>query len=258
LSTEVFETLFETLGDLFMFPRMNITNPFQSFAFGVPQYGVGFGGISPMVSHLALTNASNPIAALSGIGANPYMPGQTQYVHPLLVAQLATTNPTLLPLLAQHSAIGQSPYGIQSPPQPQLGQIGSPFQQFGPFGAGIGQGGNPFSQGISPLLQQGWGQQWGAPTFFSSPVPGVDPITGALIAQQPYLLAQSQLPIRPLITPQQPDPFQMTALIGAMTGQATDPYSVLTQPGLTSPLGVNPIYQALKQQYGSPQAGIPF
>jgi hypothetical protein len=232
---------------------MNITNPFQSFAFGVPQYGVAFGGISPMVSQLALPNASNPIAALGGIGVNPYMPGQSQHVNPLLVAQLAATNPALLPLLAQHSAIGQSPYGIQSLLQPQLGQTGSPFQQFGPFGAGIGQWGNPFSQGISPLLQQ-----WGAPTFFGSPVPGVDLITGALIAQQPFILAQSQLPIRPLITPQQPDPFQMTALIGAMTGQATDPYSVLTQPGLTSPLGVNPIQQALKQQYGSPHAGIHF
>jgi hypothetical protein len=244
-----------------MFPRMNITNPFQSFASGVPQYGVGFGGINPMVSHLALPHTSNPIAALSGIGVNPYMLGQTQYVHPLLVAQLATTNPTLLPLLAQHSTIGQGPYGIQSLLQPQLGQIGSPFQQFGPFGpfgAGIGQWGNPFSQGISPLLQHGWGQQWGAPALLNSPVPGVDPITGALIAQQPSLLAQSQLPIRPLITPQQPDPFQMAVLIGAMTGQATDPYSVLTQPGLTSPLGVNPIHQALKQQYGSPHAGIPF
>src|SRR5262245_5980693 len=241
-----------------MFPRMNITNPFQSFAFGVPQYGVGFGGINPMVSHLALPNASTPIAALSGIGVNPYMLGQTQYVHPLLVAQLAATNPTLLPPLAQLSAIGQSPYGFQSLPQPQLGQIGSPFQQFEPFGAGIGQWGNPFGQGISPLLQQGWGQQWGAPTFFSNPIPGIYPITGALIAQQPSIFAQSQLPIRPLITPQQPDPFQMTALIGAMTGQATDPYSVLTQACSTSPLGVNPIHQALKLQYGSPHAGIPF
>jgi hypothetical protein len=243
-----------------MFPRMNIANPFQSFAFGVPQYGVGLGVINPMASHLAFPNASNPIAALNGIGVNPYMPGQTQYVHPLLVAQLATTNPTLLPLLAQHSTIGQSPYGVQSLLQPQLGQIGSPFQQswqFGPFGAGIGQYGNPFSQGISPLLQQGWGQQWGAPTFLSSPVPGVDPITGALIAQQPSLLAQGQLPIRSLITPQQPDPFHMAALIGAMTGQATDPYSALTQPGLISPFGVNPIHQALKQQYGSPHAGVP-
>src|SRR5262245_53767197 len=179
-----------------MFPRMNITNPFQSFAFGPAQYGVGFGGVNPMVSHLAFPNASNPIAALSGIGVNPYMLGQTQYVNPLLVAQLATTNPTLLPLLAQHSAIGQSPYGIQSLPQPQLGQIGSPLQQFGPFGAGVGQWGNPFSQGISPLLQQGWGQQWSHPTFFNSPVPGVDLITGTLIAQQPFILAQSQLPIR--------------------------------------------------------------
>ena len=243
-----------------MFPRMNITNPFQSFAFGVPQYGVGFGGINPMVPQLAFPNASNPIAVLNGIGVNPYMLGQTPYVHPLLVAQLATTNPTLLPLLAQHSAIGQSPYGVQSLLQPQLGQISSPFQQsgqFGPFGVGIGQWGNPFSQGVSPLLQQGWGQQWGAPTFLSSPVPGVDPITGALIAQQPSLLAQYQLPIRPLITPQQPDPFHMAALIGGVTGQATDPYSVLTQSGLISPFGVNPIYQALKQQYGSPHAGVP-
>jgi hypothetical protein len=242
-----------------MFPRMNITNPFQSFAFGVPQYGVGFGGINPMVSHLAFPNASNPIAALNGIGVNPYMPGQTQYVHPLLVAQLATTNPTFLPLPAQHSAIGQSPYGVQSPLQPQPGLIGLPFQQsgqFGPFGVGVGQWGNPFSQGISPLLQQGWLQQWGAPTFLGSPIPGVDPITGALIAQQPSLFAQGQLPIRPLITPQYPDPFHMAALAGAATGHAIDPYSVLTQPGLISPLGVNPIHQALKQQYGSPHAGV--
>ena len=239
-----------------MFPRMNITNPFQSFAFGVPQYGVGFGGINPMFSQLAFPNASNPIAALNGIGVNPYIPGQTQYVHPLLVAQLATTNPTFLPLLAQHSAIGQSPYGVQPLPQPQLGQIGLPFQQYGQFGVGIGQWGNPFSQGINPLLQQAWWQQWGAPTFLSSPVPGVDPITGALIAQQPSLFAQGQLPIRPLITPQQPDPFHMAALIGAAPGQATDPYSVLTQPGLISPLVINQIHQALKQQYGSPHAGV--
>ena len=212
-----------------------------------------------MVSHLAFPNTSYPIAAMNGIGVNPYMPGQTQYVHPLLVAQLATTNPTFLPLLAQHSAIGQSPYGVQSLLQPQPGQIGLPFQQSGqfvPFGVGIGQWGNPLSQGISPLLQQGWGQQWGAPTFSSNPVPGVDLITGALIAQQPFIFAQSQLPIRPLITPQQPDPFQMAALIGAVNGQATDPYSVLTQPGLISPLGVNPIHQALKQQYGSQHAGV--
>src|SRR5262245_50759604 len=118
--------------------------------------------------------------------------------------------------------------------------------------------GQSIQPGISPLLQQGWGQQWGAPTFSSNPVPGVDLITGALIAQQPFIFAHSQFPIRPLITPQQPDPFQMTALIGAMTGQATEPYSVLTQPGLTSPLGVNPMHQALKQQYGSPNAGIHF
>jgi hypothetical protein len=269
---------------------MNITNPLQPLPFGVSQYGVGFGGINPMVSQLAHPYVSNPIAALSGIGVNPYTLGQTQYVHPLLVAQLASTNPTLLPLLAQQSAIGQSPYGIQSMLQPQLGQIGSPFQQFGQFGAGIGPWGNPFSQGVSPFLQQGWGQQfgsgigqlggpfgshpfaqqafgypalqqglgWGAPTLFNSPVPGVDPITGALTAQQSSLLAHGQLPIRPLIAPQQPDPFQMSALSWVMTGQAADPYSALTQPSPILPLGVNPIHQGLRQPAGSPQSGFPF
>lgn len=241
-----------------MFPRMNITNPFQSFAFGVPQYGVGFGGINPMVSNLALPYASNPIAALSGIGVNPYMPAQTQNIHPLLLAQLAQTNPTLPPSLAQHSAIWQNPYGVQSPLQPQLGQGGSPFQQFGPFGAGIGQWGNSFNQGISPHLQQAWGQQWGAPPFLNNPIQGLDPFTGALIAQQSSPFTQNQAPIRPLITLQQPDPFQIAALTGAMTGQATDPYSILAQTGWISPVGVNPIHQALKQPYGSPHAGIPF
>ncbi|HKQ77473.1 MAG TPA: hypothetical protein VJ810_27485 [Blastocatellia bacterium] len=215
-----------------MFPRMNITNPFQTFAFGFPQYGVGFGGINPMVPHQALPYPINPIAGLSGIGVNPYALGQTQYVHPVLVAQIPTTNPALLPPHTQHSAIGQSPYGGW---------------------------GNPFSQGISPLLHQGWGQQfgggigqpgvplslhtfpqqafgypapqqvfgWGAPTPLNGPVLGVDPITGALIAQQSSLLAQTHLPIRPLITPHQPDAFQM-----AVWNAAT--------------------------QYGSPTAGIPF
>jgi hypothetical protein len=185
-----------------------------------------------MVSHLAPPYASNPIAALNGIGVNPYTLGQIQYYQPLLVAQLPTTNPTPLPSLTQHPAIGQSPQGSW---------------------------GNPFSQGISPLLQQGWGQQfgggigqpggpltfqtfpqqafgypalrqgygWSAPTPLNSPVLGVDPITGALIAQQSFPLAQSHLPIRPLITPQQPDPFQMAVLNETM-------------------------------QYGSPTAGVPF
>jgi hypothetical protein len=163
-----------------MFPRMNITNPFQSFGFGVPQYGVGFGGINPIAPHLAPPYGSYPIAALNGIGVNPYTFGQTQYVHPLLVAQLQTTNPTLMPLPTQHSAIGQSPYGVWGN---SFGQGISPLSQQGwgqQFGGGIGQPGSPlslqpfpqqafgypaqqqgFGQGISPLLQQGWGEQFG-------------------------------------------------------------------------------------------------
>jgi hypothetical protein len=215
-----------------MFPRMSITNPFQSFGFGVPQYGVGFGGINPIAPHLAPPYGSYPIAALNGIGVNPYTFGQSQYVHPLLVAQLQTTNPTLMPLPTQHSAIGQSPYGVWGN---SFGQGISPLSQQGwgqQFGGGIGQFGSPLSLhtfpqqafGI-PALQQGFG--WGAPTPFNAPVLGVDPITGGLIVQQSALLAQSHLPIRPLITPQQADPFQMAASNGVT-------------------------------QYGSPTPGVPF
>jgi hypothetical protein len=215
-----------------MFPRMNITNPFQSFAFGVPQYGAGFGGINPMVTHLAPPYSNNPLAAPNGIGANPYTLGQIPYVHPLLIAQLQTTNPTLLPLLTQHPAIGQNPYGSWGNP---FTQGGSPVLQQGwgqQFGGGIGQFGSPFSlhtfpqQGFGyPALQQGLG--WGAPTPLNNPFLGVDPITAAMIAQQSCQPAQSQLPIRPLISPQQPDPFQMAVLNGGT-------------------------------QYGSPTAGVPF
>jgi hypothetical protein len=196
---------------------MNTTNPYQSFGFGVPQYGAGFVGINPLVSHLAPPYASNPIVALNGIGVNPYTLGQPQYVHPLLVAQFPTTNPTILPPLTQHSAIGQNPYGVWGNP---FSQGISPLSQHGlgqQFGSWIGQLGGPLSLHTFPQqafgyppLHQAFG--WGAPTPLNSPVLGVDPITGALIAQQSPLLAQSQLPIRPLITPQQYDPFQMALL----------------------------------------------
>jgi len=215
-----------------MFTRMNIANPYQSFAFGVPQYVVGFGGINPMIPQLATPYAGNPIAALNGIGVNPYASGQTQYVHPLLLAQLQTTNPALLPLLTQPSAIAQSPYGVWGNP---YSQGISPILQQGwgqPFGNGIGQFGGPLSlqtfpqQAFGyPAMQPGFG--WGAPTPLNSPVLGVDPITAAYLSQQTFLPPQSQLPIRPLITPQQPDPFQMAVLNGAT-------------------------------QYGPPTAGVPF
>ena len=230
-----------------MFPRMNITNPFQSFPIGVPQYGVGFGGINPLVPYLASPYASNPIAALNGIGVNPYALGPTQFVHPLLVAQLATTNPTLPPAQTQHSSIGQSPYGIWG--NPFFQGISPQFQQgWGQqFGGGIGQPGSPLGfhtfpqqafgfpaiqqgfgypalqqglgypalqQGLGyPALQQGFGL--GVPTPINGPVFGVDPNTAALIAQQSSQWTQ-QLPIRPLITPQQPDPFQMSILNGGI------------------------------------------
>jgi hypothetical protein len=100
-----------------------------------------------------------------------------------------------------------------------------------------------------------------APAAFCSPVPCIDPVTGAVIPQ-PYPAMHSLLPIRPLITAQ-PDPVQMAALCGVMAPQVADPYSVMAQACLTPPLGVSPVQAALRppiylSPIGSPQVGVPY
>ena len=100
-----------------------------------------------------------------------------------------------------------------------------------------------------------------APAAFCSPVPCIDPATGAVIPQ-PYPATHSLLPIRPLITAQ-PDPVQMAALCGVMAPQMADPYSVMAQACLTPQLGVSPVQAALRppvylSPIGSPQVGVPY
>lgn len=212
-----------------MFPRMNITTPLPSFAYGVPPYGagVGFGGINPMVSHMV-----NPYASI----------------------------PAMAPLMAQHPAIGPSPYAVQSLVPCPPGQIGWPCP---PIGAGIGQWPSPVSVSPYPFAQTPYAYPPPqpalgglAPTVFASPVTCVDPVTGATFIQ-PYPMAQSMLPIRPLITPQQPDPFQIAAMSGVMAPQVADPYSVMAQTGLMAPMAVSPVHPALRQQIGLPPIGSP-
>jgi hypothetical protein len=99
-----------------------------------------------------------------------------------------------------------------------------------------------------------------APVVCSSPVTCIDPVTGAVVPQ-PYPVAQSLLPIRPLVA-SQPDPVQMAALCGVMAPQVADPYSVMAQACLAPPLAVSPVQPALRQPVylypiGSPQIGIP-
>jgi hypothetical protein len=150
----------------------------------------------------------------------------------------------------------------------------------GPLGGGIGQLGGQFGMGGHPLLQHILGQQfgggfgqWGSPfgqgfgqgfgggasSLFGGQSQGIDPMTVALLLQQSSPWGQSQMPIRPLMNPQQLDPVQVSAVSGGTMGVGTDPYSVLAQTRMT-PFGISPIYQAMRPQISSPWttiAGIP-
>jgi hypothetical protein len=206
-----------------MFPRMNITTPLPSFAYSAPQYGAGVG-----------FGVINPTVSHM---ASPYVGSPSPIPYPL---------------------IGQSPYAVQSLLQCPPGQIS----------AGIGQWYSPFSLSpyafaqptqAYPAMASAYGVA--APAAFGSPVTCIDPVTGAVVPQ-PYPVAQSLLPIRPLVTPQ-PDPVQMAALCGVMAPQMADPYSVMAQACLTPPLAVSPIQPALRQSIylspvGSPQIGMPW
>lgn len=208
-----------------MFPRMNITAPIPPFAYCPPQYGagVGLGGINPMVSYMGSPYASSPI---------PY------------------------------PVIGPSPYAVQSMIPCPPGQIG----------AGIAPWCSPLSWSpyapaqtapAYPAMHPAFASM--APAAFGSQVPCpvtcIDPVTGAVIPQ-PYPAAHSVLPIRPLVTAQ-PDPVQMAALCGVMAPQVVDPYSVMAQACLTSPLAVSPVQAALRppiylSPIGSPQVSVPY
>jgi hypothetical protein len=225
-----------------MFPRMNITTPLSSLAYCAPQYGAGvtYGGINPMVSCMVSPYASGPYA--SGPAPVPYpMIGPSPY-----------------------PVIGPSPYPVQSMIPYPPGVIPYPPGQ---IGAGIAPWCNPLSWSpyafaqptpIHPAMHPAFAGM--SPAAFSSPVPCIDPVTGAVVPQ-PYPAAQTLLPIRPLITAQ-PDPVQMAALCGMMAPQVVDPYSVMAQACLTSPLAVSPVQSALRppiylSPFGSQQVGVP-
>lgn len=206
-----------------MFPRMNITTPLPPFAYYAPQYGAGVG-----------FGVINPIVSHM---ASPYV-----------------SSPSPIP----YPVFGQSPYAVQP-------MLPCPPGQISP---GIGQWGGPL--GLSPYAFAQPTQAYpaiapafgaAAPVAFSSPVTCIDPVTGAVVPQ-PYPVAQSLLPIRPLVT-SQADPVQIAALCGVMAPQVADPYSVMAQACLAPPLAVSPVQPALRQSVylspiGSPQIGIPY
>jgi hypothetical protein len=216
-----------------MFPRMNIAAPIPSFAYCPPQYGAGagIGAINPLISYMASPYASSlaPVP-YPVIGPSPY---------------------------AAQSAIPYPPGVIPCPP----GQIGAGIA---PWGSPLGWNPYGFAQPTPAYPATHPALAGIAAAAFGSPVPCpvtcIDPATGAVIPQ-PYPVAQSVLPIRPLVTAQH-DPVQMAALCGMMAPQVVDPYSVMAQACLTPSLAVSPVQAALRpplylSPIGSPQVGVP-
>lgn len=134
-----------------------------------------------------------------------------------------------------------------------------------PYTAGFGAAPYAASQ-VAPFLQSPFGhigspfQQlaWCPPSLAGSPVPCIDPVTGAVIPPQVSPIAQSLLPIRPLINPQACDPIQLAALCGVAPGQVTDPYSAaLAQACMAPSMAVSSVHPALRPQVGVPQMAVP-
>jgi hypothetical protein len=200
-----------------MFSRTNFTNPyqsFQSFGFGAPQFGLGagFNGINPLIPNLMNPYVNNPLLAFNGagVGVNPWGAPVPYGINPLLTQGLAQGPAQGLGLqfLPGINPFGGSPnwtphaYSPYAQQTPGYGAYGYPGIQQGFVGQNFG-GNQPTPFGNS----------------FTGPFAGMDPFTAATISQQIPPTAFGQLPIRPLINPQQSlqlDPHQAAAL-----GQAT-------------------------------------
>jgi hypothetical protein len=268
-----------------MFPRtIGFGNPFQQFAVNpfqaVNPYQVanpfaaamGPGGINPLTALMSAQAISPyPSAQVPGFtGINPLFSHQFGWgvapsINPLIAAQLATTNPSVLPYLAAQSGIAQGEFGSpynpgQFNPIPQLlgggighfaGQqfAGHPFAAQSPVvsspGVGFGAiGQQPFGVINPNLLAQA----------LANPATASDPLIGALVAQQLNPLAGQQLPIRSLIGGHQFNPLTsgFGGGLGSITGQVTDPYSTLVQAQLISQLAASPYQQMLRAYTGAP------
>jgi hypothetical protein len=202
----------------------------QFGAYGVSPYGgvqtPGFGAVNPFLTP-QLGGAISPIT------------------HPLIAAQLATTNPALLSYLVQQTGSGELAGQF---PQGASGAWGASS------GGGFSQPGQQPLGAVNPnILAQ----------VLANPAIASDPVVGPLIAQQLNPLAQQQLPIRPLIGQQQFNPFQATSPggIGSLAGQGIDPYAALIQAQLLSQLAAGPYQQIFRPHAVSPWftgSGVPF
>jgi hypothetical protein len=221
-------------------PRQPISNPFLQFFGGAPFAGVPYP--FPAMFH--------PVQSLAGIiptqAINPVFP--TQAINPVLAA-----HGLFQPVLGVQPSFGLTPPGFSGIGQVEAQHIagmtpflGNPF--IGGLGfpgatgvTGVGQTAiNPGISGVS-----GYGQ--------AAIGPGIDPVSSYLIAQQ-FNPAMQQLPVRPLINPQNWNPIQSFSA-GSTFPQVIDPQLALAQAQLLSSLAVNP-YQQLLRNYAT-QPWIP-
>jgi hypothetical protein len=270
-----------------MFPGMSPFSQLQPFA-------QGMGGVNPIISQLVSSQGAGPLASLLGQQgwgqiAHPLVVAHIAANYPALLplitqqAGYGQVPYTIQSLLQSQPGSMGSPFqqlggpfgagiGQQTHPLPTiLGLLGQ--QGYGQqFGGGIGQG-HPLLTILSLAAQQrgpqGFGQQLGGFGQPTSPLSvilslmgqqgaqpglgqqGVDPFT---VAQQLSQWTQSQLPIRPLVSPQQYDPFQASSLTSFIGGQTIDPIASFTQACLPSSFAISPIHQALKSQAVAPWA----
>jgi hypothetical protein len=268
------------------YPPQAMFNPMQAGLQGLGQVGgispfaglQGLGQIGPISPFAGLQGIGqvgpiSPFAGLQGIGQvgpispfgvpglSPLMTGQTPFVSPFNIA-------ANLPGLgaAALGGFSQSPWLTSPAVQHGIGGIGGPLQsQALPFLSAIAAGAGPLETQYfgGPFGQAGLGTQstigqspfGGHPGLQAQGLPNpaiaCEPFVGAALAQQLHPALQQQLPIRPLIAPQQLTPFQGLTPGVVPSIQATDPYSIAAQAQLLAQLS-NVYQQAFRGYGGSP------
>jgi hypothetical protein len=261
------------------------SNPFGGFSGynqAIPQIGnYGFNPYQPNPM-AGLVPTPHPLAGLIP-AINPLIAAQLAGINPAYLSSLAPqiwggqlnpqTNPQLNPAFTNplfQSAGNDAGYFGSSPFGTQLGQYGQQYGQYGgPLGWGnVGQSITPFNASINPLTTGPLATGVPMQPFLTPNFATQDPVAATLLAQQ-------KLPIRPLISPQQVDPYQigLSSLAGGTFGQTADPYSALMQGQLMPQHALNPLQQlsrgfTLANWGGSPyplgqqsllgQPGVPF
>lgn len=228
------------------YPPQAMFHPVQTGLQGLGQ----FGAISPFMAPALspLLNVPAPFVSPLNVAANlPQLGG---------VVPSGFFGPSPNPWLAVQ--------GLQHGIGTGIGTVGGFQSQALPFLSAIGAGGGPFeSQYFGGQLGQigpGQGSQFSttqAPMGFGSGLQGqafanpaiaCDPLVAAALAQQFNPALQQQLPIRPLIGPQQLSPFQPVTPGVVSPLQATDPYSIAAQAQLLAQL--SNVYQQAFRGYG--------